>query len=189
MGESVPIRCPRTPYDVVCVERPELRFPAGCDTWACAWCGPRLAARRAPVLAWAGPERLVTLTQAPTDWQRLRQRVRRLCMNLRRDGYRVEWAWTVERGSKTGMIHVHALQHGVYIPQKVLQAAWGPRVDIRRINGASAVAGYALKEAKRVAGYATKGARSNLAEHLALNGGRGYHMSRGYLRGKSTREV
>lgn len=141
------------------------------------------------MLAWAEPQRFVTLTQAPAEWQALRQRVRKLCLRARNDGYRVEWAWTVEKGSQTGMIHVHALQHGDYIPQRRLQDLWGRRVDIRAIKTATGAALYSLKEAQRVAGYATKGARSNLVEHLALNGGRGYHISRGYLRGKSTREV
>lgn len=189
MGESVRVRCPRTPFDVVAVERPELRFPASCDTWACEWCGPRIAARRTAVLAWAQPERFVTLTLAPTEWQPLRQKVRRTCLAVRKAGYRVEWAWTVERGSKTGMVHVHALQHGQFIPQLELQKLWGAIVDIRRVRAPKGAALYTMKEAQRVAGYATKGARSDLPDHLALNGGRGYHMSRRYLRGKSTREV
>jgi hypothetical protein len=174
---------------VVCCERPDLRFPASCDTWACVWCGPALARRRTSVLAWAEPSRFVTLTQAPDEWQPLRQKVRKLSLRLREAGYRVEWAWTVERGSKTGMKHVHALQHGDFIPQRELQAMWGRRVDIRAIRGASGAALYSMKEARRVAGYAVKGAHADHLAHIALNGGRAYHMSRRYLRGKSTREV
>lgn len=188
-GESVPTRCPRTPFDLVCREVPSLRFPAGCDTWACSWCGPVLARRRAKVLAWANPTRFVTLTQAPTEWQACRQKVRRLALALREAGYRVEWAWTVEAGSKTGMRHVHALQHGDYLPQRDLQAAWGRIVHIEAIRGAAGAATYALKEAQRVAGYGLKGTRDHLAEHLSLNGGRAYHLSRRYLRGARTREV
>lgn len=131
----------------------------------------------------------MTLTQAPDEWQALRQKVRKLCLRVRERGYAVEWAWTVERGSRTGMIHVHALQHGDFIPQRELASMWNRRVDIRAIKSAHGAALYSLKEANRVAGYATKGARSNLDQHLALNGGRGYHMSRSYLRGLSTREV
>lgn len=188
-GESVPTRCPRTPYDLVAVERPELRRPAGCDTWACPWCGPRQARTRAAVLAWARPERFVTLSQAPLTWQPLRQKVRKLTMAVRAAGYRTEWAWTVERGSKTGMIHVHALQHGDYIPQKELQRLWGRIVHIKAIKGAQGAAGYAMKEASRVAGYAMKGTHEALLGHLDLNGGRGCHMSRRYLRGERTRDV
>jgi hypothetical protein len=141
------------------------------------------------VLAWAGPERFVTLTNAPADWQKLRQKVRKLCLRLRNDGYRVEWAWTVERGARTGMRHIHALQHGDYIPQRELQERWQAIVHIERVKGARGAAGYAMKEAARVTHYAVKGTKSNLREHLDLNGGRGYHMSRRYLRGCRTREV
>lgn len=119
----------------------------------------------------------------------MRQKVRKLALAIRAEGYRTEWAWTVERGSKTGMIHVHALQHGDFIPQRTLQRLWGRRVDIRAIEARDGAALYALKEAQRVAGYAVKGANGTLTEHLALNGGRAYHMSRRYLHGRSTREV
>jgi hypothetical protein len=61
-------------------------------------------------------------------------------------------------------------------------------VDIRAIEGARKVAGYAMKEARAVAGYALKGERK-LEEHLDLNGGRGVHMTRGYLHGRRTDEV
>lgn len=188
-GESVLTRCPRTPFDLVCREVPALRFPAGCDTWRCEWCGPRLARRRTGVLTWAEPERFVTLTQAPDEWQPLRQKVRKLALALRSAGYRVEWAWTVERGSKTGMIHVHALQHGDFVPQRELAKLWGRRVDVRRIGRPDGASLYSLKEARRVAGYTTKGTAASLAEHLALNGGRAYHLSRRYLRGLRTRDV
>lgn len=140
-------------------------------------------------MAWAGPERFATLTNAPADWQKLRQKVRKLCLRLRNDGYRVEWAWTVERGSKTGMRHIHALQHGDFIPQAELQERWGAIVHIERVRGTAGAANYAMKEASRVTHYAVKGTTSDLAAHLALNGGRGYHISRRYLRGQRTRDV
>lgn len=131
----------------------------------------------------------MTLTQAPDDWQALRQRVRTLTMRLRRDGYRTEWAWTVEHGSKSGMVHVHALQHGSYVPQRALEALWGRRVDIRAIKGSQRVVNYAMKEAQRVAGYSLKGTHQDLLTHLERNGGRACHYSRGYLRGERLRDV
>lgn len=141
------------------------------------------------MIAWAAPERFVTLTNAPDDWQRLRQRLRRLTMRVRREGYRTEWAWTVEHGSKTGMVHIHALQHGDYIPQRKLQDLWGAIVHIEKVKGSRGAANYAMKEATRVAGYAMKGTHADLLAHLDRNGGRGCHMSRAYLRGRRTREV
>lgn len=141
------------------------------------------------MLAWAKPERFVTLTNAPESWQGLRQKVRKLALNLRGEGYRCEWAWTVERGSANGMKHVHLLQHGSYVPQKRLQDLWGAIVHIEAIRGATGASRYALKEARRVTAYALKESRASFEAHLELNGGRAYHLSRSYLRGKRTREV
>lgn len=141
------------------------------------------------MLTWARPTRFVTLTQAPDDWQALRAKFRKLTMRCRAEGLMVQWAWTVETGSKTGMKHIHALEHGDYIPQRDLQNWWGRIVHIEAIREDDAAVAYALKEAARVVGYGLKGTRDDFARHLALNGGRAYHMSRGYLHGKRTREV
>jgi hypothetical protein len=167
-----------------------VRFPAGCSTWRCVWCGPQKGRRKAEIVAWAQPERFLTLTQAPPDWQACRQKVRKLALRLREAGRAVEWAWTVEKGKQTGMIHVHLLQHGDYLPQRELQAMWGRRVDVRRISDVDGAARYTTKHAaRRLASYTMKGATAQLAEHLDLNGGRGVHLSRGYLRGYRSDEV
>lgn len=167
-----------------------LRFPAGCRTWRCPWCGPQKARRKTEVVAWAEPTRFLTLTQAPDDWQRLRAKVRKLRLRLARDGYTAHWAWTVERGKQTGMVHVHALQHGDYIPQRYLQDRWGRRVDIRRVHDTAGAARYTTKHAAaRVVGYTMKGTAAHLQDHLDLNGGRGVHLSRGYLHGRRSDEV
>lgn len=176
--------------DVVARDDPTLRFPAGCRTWACEVCGPRKAREKAEIIAWAEPQRFVTLTQAPADWQAVRMKVRRLRHRVATDGYSTEWAWTVEKGSKTGMVHVHALQHGDFLPQSYLQDRWGRIVHVRKVDGHQAAAGYAMKEALTVAGYVLKEARgAQLRSHLDLNGGRGCHLSRRYLHGKRSDEV
>lgn len=141
------------------------------------------------MLAWAQPQRFLTLTNAPEDWQKLRQKLRHLTVKLRADGYPTQMAWTVERGSKTGMRHVHALQHGAYVPQRLLQDRWGAITHIEAIKGSRAAAGYAMKEAMRVSGYAVKGAVTDHLRHLELNGGRGCHYTRGYLHGRRLRDV
>jgi hypothetical protein len=187
-GESVYERCPKQPYDVVDLLDPALRFPSTCRTYRCEFCGPVKARQKALIVSWARPERFVTLTLAPESWQALRQRVRRLTMQVRRAGYTWEVAWTVERGSKTGMIHVHQLQHGSYVPQQWLQQKWGAIVDIRAIKQAKGAAKYVLKEAEIVTRYALKGTR-DFQTHLDNNGGRALHMSRGYLRGMRTADV
>lgn len=211
-GESVDENvCPRNPYWLVCDQDPQLRFPASCDSYKCPTCGPRKAREAVSVMAWGAAQtraRFVTLTLAPENWQQRRQKVRDLRRLLRRRGFRWEFAWSTELGSETGMVHVHGLQHGDYVPQAVLQDVWGAIVDIRAVRTPRGAAGYALKEAARVAGYAMKGSRvdvrsvestppADLADsggkedplraHLDLNGGRAAHWSRGYLHGQDKR--
>ncbi len=60
-------RCPRSPWDVVAVERPDLRFPGTCKTWRYEYYKPRKARQKAAILVWAEPERFITLTQAPKN--------------------------------------------------------------------------------------------------------------------------
>lgn len=182
------MRCPRCPYDVVALDAPELRFPARCKAYECAWCGPVKAREKALIVSWAKPQRFVTLTNAPDDWQALRQKVRTLAMQVRRAGYVWETAWSVERGKKTGMKHVHLLQHGSYVPQATLQDLWGWIVDIRAIKNPRGAVKYALKEAERTTKYALKGTK-DFRNHLQLNGGRVVHLSRKYLHGMRSDDV
>jgi hypothetical protein len=187
--------CPKRPQVVVCDQRPELRQPASCDAYRCTSCGPRKALAAAAIASWSVRQvkigRFVTLTQAAEDWQERRWQVNNLRRSLRRQGYRWEVAWTTEKGSKTGMTHVHALQHGSYVPQRVLQDSWGHRVDIRKIREQH-VARYVTKDALKVAGYVVKGSTAEhggMADFLDLNGGRAMHWSRGFLHGLTKREA
>ena len=181
---------------MMCCETGEV-VPASCGALSCQVCGHREALRRCQVMSWpvrhADRARLVTLTRLPVlddgtcDWQRARSQVRDLCRRLRQD-YAVEWAWALERNPRETGYHAHLIQHGDYIPQRVLETRWGGRrVDIRQVK---ATAGqYVLKEARTVAGYPVKGTHSDLAGHLAINGRRVYHASRWYHRGLTQREV
>lgn len=172
-----------------------MRFPSSCDSYRCDVCGPRKAFKAAAIASWAlrhaARPRFLTLTLAPDDWQERRWAVNGLRRKLMNDGYRCEWAWATERGSRTGMTHVHLLQHGSYIPQAALQDAWGSIVDIRAVKS-DGLGKYVTKEALRVAGYVMKGARAELQGYetfLELNGGRSMHWSRGYLHGLTKREA
>jgi hypothetical protein len=180
---------------VVADDDPTLRFPASCDAYSCEKCGPRKAQQAAALATWAirkaDRARFVTLTQAPEQWQPRRKKVRVLAEKLRKAGYTWETAWTTEAGKETGMIHVHALQHGSYVPQTLLQKVWGARVDIRKVQ-TGGVAQYVTKDALKVAGYVVKGATAEhdgLAGHLALNGGRAMHWSRKFLHGLDKRRA
>jgi len=88
------------------------------------------------------------------------------------------------------MIHVHALQHGDFLPQRALADWWGRRVDIRKVSDVDGAARYTTKHAaNRVVSYTMKNTGRALQEHLDLNGGRGVHTSRGYLRGLRSDDV
>ncbi len=196
--------CARKPYWVTPVERPDLRFPASCDAYACTICGPRKAQQAAAVMTWALREvqtpsraRFVTFTLASQEWPALRQKVRNARRYLMAEGYDWEWAWAREAGAQTGMLHLHGVQHGRHkIPQARLQDLWGARADIRAVGNLRDKAGaatYTVKEALRVAGYVAKGATAGDAEsfsrHLSLNGGRPANWTRGFLHGKTKREA
>lgn len=198
VGEQGPpkraLTCAKVPYVVVADQDPDLRFPADCGSYRCEVCGPRLSREVVAGISWAaaraGRARLVTLTNAPADFDRLRGQLRDFARRLRKDGVAWHWAWSVEVGSETGMVHVHGVQHGPdYVPQAHLQDRWGGRiVDVRAIRSRGGAA-YAFKEAARVAGYTTKGSLSDLPTHLDRNGGRVAHWSRGFFHGLTKREA
>lgn len=200
--ESVGEICPRKPVLVVCDQAPDLRFPASCDRYMCEVCGPRKARQKAALMTWAARQakraRLVTLTHLPTDddgaldWQRARAQVRDWLYRVRQDYAGFEMGWAIERNPRGTGYHAHGLQHGPYVPQAVLQERWGGRiVDIRALRQPAAGV-YAIKEAVRVAGYTVKGGTENfdgLQKHLAINGHRAAHFTRGFLHGLTSREA
>lgn len=158
-------------------------WPADCDSGRCQRCGIERARVRARLVTERCKSvehpRFITLTQAPEDWQQRRAQVRDLARRLRSIGIRTEWIWVTERGHKTGMVHVHAVQHGDYVPQRQLEELWGGRrVDIRA--AAARHGEYISKSAARVASYVSKSGAEDLDAALDLNGGRLHHWSRGF---------
>lgn len=160
------------------------RRPDSCRANKCPVCIVANARKKARVLSWADPRRYAVLTQAPTDWDRLRQKMRDLRRLLIARGYSWEQAWTVEPNPRETGLHVNVLQNGTYVPQDELQAVWGAIVYVKAIRRGSAadVASYGLKEARTVSGYSLKNAQgSTPSDHLRVNGGRLAHVSRGYF--------
>lgn len=161
-----------------------LTLPPACRAWRCDHCGPRKATRTGAAVDAAGYTRWVTLTNAPAD---ARQGAARAAHLFRRAVGGFEWIWTLERGQKTGMVHLHGMVRSKYLPQRQLselaaQAGWGRNVWIAA--GVNTAGGYAAK----CAGYAAKGFES-YPEWRALNGGaRPWHWSRGYTAGTPMRE-
>lgn len=159
-------------------------WPADCDTGTCPRCGVNRARVRARLITERCRQkerpRFITLTNAPEGWDKRRGQVRDLARRLRAAGFDTEWVWVTERGSKTGMVHVHAIQWGSYIPQAGLQDMWGGRrVDIRSAQPRHGE--YISKSAARVSSYVGKGAEMDLEAALGLNGGRLHHWSRGFF--------
>lgn len=126
-------------------------------------------------------QRFLTLTQAPDEWQARRQRMRDYKRQLAAKGLACEWAWTTEKGGENGMVHIHAVQWGDYLPWRTLLDVWGHRVNIKEVKTEpQLVAGYISKGAGAVAGYLTKEAQADYLGWLDLNGGRPWHTSRGF---------
>nr|CRY96544.1 hypothetical protein [uncultured prokaryote] len=182
--------CQRRPfYLLVANEDPRKKAVAGCNSYACNICGPKKINQIVGAIAWAQTQRdrsrFITLTQAPQDWDKRRQKMRdltRWAKSLNKD---FEICWTTEVGKQTGMTHVHAVQVGDYIAQAALQERWGSIVDIRAVRrNKKAVAGYISKGAAGAVGkYMTKQGKEDYSEWLTLNGGRPLHWSRQFFNG------
>ena len=170
--------------DYVVVDRLTGEFwPADCDSGVCPTCGINRARVRARLVTErcrsVTHPRFITLTNAPEGWQQRRGQVRDLTRRIRSAGYECQWIWVTERGSKTGMVHIHAVQIGDYLPQAQLQSWWGDRrVDVRSAQARHGE--YISKSASRVASYVSKGGSEDLDAALSLNGGRLHHWSRGF---------
>lgn len=128
--------------------------------------------------------RFLTLTRAPEGWQETREAMRVWVQSLRRQGYHMNDLWVVERGSETGMKHVHAVQWGDYVPKEALSASWPyghTQIEAARDAGLD----YLSKGVLRYVAKGIDGDRESIEAHMNLNGGRAAHWSRGYFNGLS----
>lgn len=170
-------------------------FPLRCRRHRCLECSHLEVWWKQQIISHGGnsgpPTKFITLTRAPADWQPLRKKISKFMTEIRsRTDRPFEMAWTVELSPKNQIPHVHGLVKSRYVRQELLQDAWGSIIDIRAIRGPqNAPAGYVLKEARQVADYALKTTQADLDAHMALNGGRLVHLSRGYLGGMRQEEV
>lgn len=178
--------CARSPYVLVRVDNPTIRIPRPCGTYKCPCCRPAKVNERVRVAAWGlsfhESIRHITLTRVPSNWQHARMQIRDLVRRIRKS-YKLEWAWAIEENPRKTGYHAHAMQWGEYIPKHRLQTMWGERITyIRRVG--EGAEGY-LAKCAAVAGYLSK----DIGQHLAINGGRAIHMTRGFLGGWTSREV
>lgn len=150
-------------------------WDATCGAHTCPYCIEDNARRHATALEHSAPERYAVFTGLPSDdWQANRRAINALVRALRRGvvpgtrtkwidprngrksvGFSVSFAYTIEAGKETGMVHVNFYWHGQYIPQAFLSETaeaigWGKVVhvqDIRKAKNSKATSQYGLKEA------------------------------------------
>lgn len=166
----------------------EVVWRPTCKNARCPRCSRQVSAqtfalaRRA--VEQANRVRFITLTRAPDGWQETRQAMRVWRENLARHGVAGEGLWVVERGSETGMKHVHVVQWGPRkIPLSVLDASWP--YGMTQIEAARAAVGYLEKGVMRYVAKGIDGDGETIEAHMNLNGGRAAHWSRRFFAGMS----
>lgn len=166
--------------------------PARCGTLACPDCVLLEARRRSLAIAYSRPQRAILLTQVGDDFPTIRGRMFRLAGEIRQEIRRpFEWVWHVEPNPAGTGHHVHAWQHGGFVPQGALSdladgVGMGSVAFINRVRSRSAASHYGLKGL----GYGLKQVEQGSADvYLTLNGRRLTHQSRGYYRDTAGRKM
>jgi hypothetical protein len=184
------LRCPAGVGWVLANSATGEVIPMRCGRNRCGYCLPRNARRRAAAMAWVGCDRSITITNVatagdPDPWQTVRRTYNRTREYLTRMAVDPGvWGVFVERGSRTGMVHVHVAQRGAgAIPKKALQeAAHRAGAGWTRIERIRAGAGFSDYVGKGFSSYVGKGfTEQDGANALVLNGGRLGHFSRGFF--------
>lgn len=179
--------CPLEGALAVDVTTGEVAWRPTCKNARCERCSRQVSAQTFALARRSLEEvarvRFITLTRSPEGWQETREAVKVWLRHLRRQGYRMHVLWVVEKGSETGMKHVHAIQWGDYIPKEVLSESW-PH-GMTQIEGARAASNYLAKGVVRYVGKGLDGDRESIEGHMNLNGGRAAHWSREFFAGTS----
>ena len=155
-AEDEPLkRCPRKAGFVLVNDWTGVVVPARCGGNRCPYCVRMNAHLIGKAISLATPERAMLLTSAGPDWQTIRRRVNRLNEYLKKEGHeKSRLAYHVEPNpSGSGDHHVHAWQHGEYIPVRQLSrlAEKAGLGQVARINavkqkvGAGSQVSYGLK--------------------------------------------
>lgn len=153
MAEAPISLCQYSTWRWVNIETGEVR-PFNCGCWRCPTHIGSLAWALAKRIAWARPERMITITRIPTERSRACLAFSHLVQTIRREGWTFEYLRVLEVGAGGGY-HYHLAQRGSYIPQRWLSKACegnglGRVVDIRACKGRGAswyMAKYITKEA------------------------------------------
>ncbi len=189
-----PSRCPARQGWVYFDYVTGLASPARCGRNACGFCIVGNARRRAAAIAYAQPEREITLTQVGRDWKTVLHTVNKLFELVRREGIHTQQDFHVEVDPNgQGQHHCHAWQKGDPIPKRVLtdlavRAGAGKITHISRIRDTQQASNYGLK-GLQAARYGLKGTISDPAVYLAANGGRLSHHSRRFYLSESGESI
>ncbi|MDO8674432.1 MAG: hypothetical protein Q7O66_23750, partial [Dehalococcoidia bacterium] len=113
---DTPVTCKYSGWFWFCKETGEVR-DFNCHSWKCPICAPKQAYKYACIVAYARPERMITLTNVPQDRETATMAWRQLARDIRAKTP-FEYAKFVEVGQRTGMLHWHMAEVGGYIPQR-----------------------------------------------------------------------
>lgn len=165
----------------------EVAWRPTCKNARCRRCSRQVSAQTFALARRAletGEERVrfITLTRAPEGWEATRQAVRTWLQHLRRQGYSMHVLWVVEKGSETGMKHIHAVQWGDFIPKAELSSSWP--YGMTQIEGSRAATNYLAKGVVRYVAKGIDGDAKSIEEHMNLNGGRAAHWSNAFFAGQ-----
>ena len=163
----------------------EVAWRPTCKNARCTRCSRQVSAQTFALARRAADEverlRFITLTRAPEGWEATRQAVRTWLQHLRRKGYSMHVLWVVEKGSDTGMKHIHVVQWGDFIPKAELSASWP--YGSTQIEAARAATDYLAKGVLRYVAKGIDGDRESIEGHMNLNGGRAAHWSTAFFAG------
>lgn len=164
----------------------EVAWRPTCKNARCRRCSRQVSAQTFALARRAVEEekrlRFITLTQAPEGWEETRLAVKTWRRNLHRHGVAGQGLWVVERGSETGMKHVHVVQHGPKkIPLEILDASWP--YGFTQIESARAAVDYLGKGVMRYVAKGIDDGAESLTEHMDINGGRAAHWTTGFFAG------
>jgi hypothetical protein len=173
-------------------------IPARCKKWTCFACAKINFYKVDWLLSAGGPERFITLSRAGDSTERIRLNLQHLIQSLRRKGYVFEYAAVIEL-HRNGQAHIHLLQRGDFIPQRVLSKLWRKAtskgysgagsyiVDIRSISSSQNVKGYVLKYLKKTWEAEKHDPKSWAALQAKYPGLNHYRMSKNWLENRPAR--
>ena len=180
-GQNLP-RCPRVDHDRVHwlnIKTGEMRWDA-CRTLKCEVCFPGELKRCERAIAHGGtsgrPEWFIRLTLDGDNWPRTRQKFADLPRLLKEQGF-PGWqhSYVIHQGGE-GRFHAHALVKCVKTTQvklsTQLERTWGSGVHVQAVYDQSGAAHYFFHDCNT---------HAQTIRHLAMNGGRPQHNSRGYF--------